>query len=1107
VLRSAGALLTFRGLIGEEEAYWNAYNYLRERTDDYQIHPGLLDCGFQLLGAALPGAGTGIDAYVPMGLERLRLYDRPQGPTWYLISLKSLENNVATGDIRLVDQEGRTLMEIDGMRLRRVPRDWLTKLVAEPTPDWLYELAWIPKPLETAATDDAIERPGRWLIFDTSNGLGAGLADRLDIKGHRCRVVTLDGGVDSRFETVRGFLSDDETPCRGIVYLAYGHESEGKEPSTTNPDFEGQRQRGWGGVMDIVHALVRSGTSHPPRLWLVSRGAQSVGDSEHSIRLAQAPIWGLGRVIASEHPELACTRIDLDPTDRRAAEEQLAEEIWAEQSEDQVAYREGARFVARLRAMQRADMGLLDLPYGQPYRLEIVSRGQLDNVALRPMLRQKPGPGQVEVKIRATGLNFRDVLNVLDLYPGDPGPLGGECAGEIVAVGEGVEEFKPGDQVFALAPASFSNYVITLAEFVVAKPDHLTFAQAAAIPICFVTAHYALCKLGKMKRGDRVLIHAASGGVGTAAIQIARQIGAEVFATAGKSAKRDYLKSLGIEHVMDSRSLDFAEQILEVTGGEGVDLVVNSLTGDAIAKSLSVLRDGGSFLELGKTDLWDQQQVDEFQPGVTFHAIALDQMMAERPDIVGELMREVASQFADGRLEPSPLATFPIQNAVEAFRHMARAEHIGKIAIEAADDSIEVQQFSLRNDATYLVTGGLGGLGMKVAGWLADKGAGHIVLVGRSGPQPEVETALEELRQAGVDVVARRCDVASRSKVADLLADLNKSLPPLKGVLHLAGVLDDGLLRDLTRERFDRVMAAKAYGAWHLHELTRDRSLDLFVLFSSVATLLGSPGQGNYAAANAFLDALAHYRRRHNLPALSVNWGSWSEVGMAARLKETEGDRWAAAGIGWIEPEKGLETLEQLLVEDRTQAGVMPIDWGKFFEQIPVGSEPPWLTDLAREARSAAPQAHSGPPVLAEKLQGVTPGERLEVAVTSLQQQAARVLAMDDGSLPDPRRPLNELGFDSLTAVEFCNRVGRTIAKSINPMILFDYPTLESLAVHVVVELLQLECQTESKPEGADREEPVDEIDQQALAEVEGMREEDMDAVVAEQIEKLEQSG
>ena len=1069
-----------------------------DRADSYQLHPGLLDSLFQLLGAALPGAGAGIDAYVPMSFDRLQVFDRPQGPAWALTAITSLEAAVAVGNVSLMDEAGRLLVQLEGIRLRRVARDWLSRLVAGPLPDWCYELAWVKKPLTPVAMDQAATEPGQWLIFDSQQGLGSTLVERLEIKSNGCTLVPAGGDSAACRAAVQGFLSSHNHRCRGIVCLT----SLDVDDRPALPDFKAARQSSWGQVLDVVHALTTSTESRPPRLWLVTRGAQSVGERPLSLSLAQSPLWGLGRVIAAEHPEWECTRIDLDPQVRSDEVDCLAEEICCGRGEDQIAYRDGERTVARLRRLRHHHADTLKVPQGQPYRLEITTRGQLDHVALRSCPRQSPGPGQVEIRVRATGLNFRDVLNVLDLYPGDPGPLGGECAGEIAAVGTGVERLRPGDPVIALAPASFANYAVTLAEFVTPKPEHLSDEEAATIPICFLTVHHALCRLGQMQPGERVLIHAASGGVGLAAIQLARQVGVEIFATAGNPRKRQYLKSLGIEHVMDSRSLEFADQIREATGGQGVDLVLNSLTGETIAASLSVLRAGGRFLELGKTDLWDQRRVDEFRPGVKFHAIALDQMMAQEPETVHQLFREVMPQFVERRLQPLPLRTFRIQNMVDALRHMARAEHIGKVVIQAAAESgFGAQTLALHENGTYLITGGLGGLGLKLARWLVDRGARHLVLVGRSGISAEARPQLEAIEQAGVRVMVRPCDIAERSAVAALLTEIGGELPPLRGVFHLAGVLDDGVLREQTRERFDRVLAAKTLGAWHLHDLTRDLPLELFVLFSSAAALLGSPGQGNYAAANAFLDALAHHRRWEKRPALSVNWGSWAEVGMAARLKDSEGRRWSAAGVGWIDPARGLETLEQLIVEDRIQAGVLPIDWPKFLERIPAGSEPAWLADLARDARSAAPAADAGPPVLLEQLRAVTAAERLDVALTHIRQQAARVLAMDDANLPDPRRTLNEVGFDSLTAVEFCNRVGRAIGQHLNPAVLFDYPTLESLAGYVVRDLLQLELA--STPAVATPQETSDDARQQTLDDVEGMSEEDMDALVTKQLEKL----
>ena len=1067
-----------------------------DRSDSYKLHPGLLDTMFQLLGTTLHDKIEAKSAFVPLNIERVQLVRPPVGRMWGIAKLNSLDDKLAVGDVRLYDDEGQLIAECVGLQLRRVANDWLRRVVAGPQPHWLYELAWT----EQAIVPRADQLSQAWLLYDNANGVGEHVAEGLRRAGHVCEVVPFSSEDASAEYALRAFLKAPGDLQRSIVHLsATSIKGSGEQA------FDASREQGWGSVLNVVKQVVTSGVTPTPRLWLVTQGSQRIrenanGESSSNMALAQSPVWGLGRVVAVEHPELECKLLDLDASANDLAQT-LTTELTSDTRETQIAYRNGKRYVARLRSTENGNV--LRTPQDEPYRMEIKKRGELDQVELRPTVRFRPGPGQIEIKVKATGLNFRDVLNVLDLYPGDPGPLGGECAGEVVAVGPGVQDFKPGDEVLALAPASFSTYATTLACFAVRKPTQLKYEQAAGLPIAFATVHYALRKLGNIRKGSRVLIHSATGGVGLAAIQVARDAGATIFATAGTETKRQYLREMGIEHVMDSRSLEFGEQVMSLTSGEGVDMVLNTLTGDAIEKGILVLAPNGHFLELGKTDLWDQQRVSVIHPTAVFHAIALDHMMADEPDVVSELLREVIGEIAEGSLQPLPTHSFPIAHAIDAFRHMARAEHIGKVAIQAASDQDdESLSFELSDQGSYLVTGGLGGLGLKTTQWLTSRGVKSIVLVGRSTPTTKALTAIKQLSDLGISVTVKQCDISDRDQVASLISEIDRELLPLRGVVHLAGVLDDGIIRDQTRERFDRVLGAKMYGAWHLHELTKERSLDLFVLFSSAACLLGSPGQANYAAANCFLDALAHERRRQNLPALSVNWGNWAEVGMAAKLEASEGKRWESMGVGWIPLNRGFELLEELLVDGRAQAGVLPFDWSKFFSKIPAGSEPLWLSELASKARSQ--RAASGPPELLDLLADTKEEEQFDVVLAYVRKQAARVVAMEDG-LPDERRLLNELGFDSLTAVEFCNAIGRSIDQHLNPMILFDYPTLEALACHVSRDLLKIQLPEEYGRRLAAQQQVRDELSQQKemLEDIEGMTSDDMEALINAQLAKL----
>ena len=1022
-----------------------------DHADSYRIHPGLIDSMFQLLGVLIPGVESGKDTFMPVTVDRLGVFAQPTEGAWCLSHLREVGDAVCMGDVRLFNKDGQVLAEMEGVHLRRVPRDWIYHLTGEteePLTDRLYELVWKSQPRDGSTQRRDVGEPGQWLIVDDQSGTGTLLANRLEARGEHCVVAEAGvSGKEIRYLVEEAF-SAAALPFRGVVHTASLDIRHGNGEDTSALDLA--RERGWSSVLELVHALATVRDAQPPRLWLITQGSQWISTEPRPLSVAQAPLWGLARVIAAEFPQLACVRIDLDP-DCDADIDLLMEEIWSEDGEDQIALRQGKRYVARLARLAAGDS--LAVPEGVPHRLEITSRGELDNVELRPVPRRNPGPGEVEIRVRATGLNFRDVLNLLGLYPGDAGLLGGECAGEVVAVGDDVSErVKVGDSVVALAPGCFGTFVTTLAPLVIPKPEHLSFEEAATIPIAFLTADHALRRLGKMAAGDSVLIHAASGGVGLAAVQLARKAGAEIFATAGNPQKRAFLESLGVQHVMDSRSLDFAEQIREKTGSRGVDLILNSLTGEAIAKSVSILASGGRFLEIGKTDLWDERRVRQVNPEASFHAIALDQMSADDPEAVGAALRALMDEFSAGELRPLPHREYSMQRVTEAFRYMGRTKHIGKLVVRAAETTSAEPRLNLRKDATYLVTGGLGGLGLKVAQWMVDRGARHLVLVGRSGASEEVRPILKKLEDAGSQVVVARADVARKEDVVKLLADIDAEMPTLRGIVHAAGVLDDGVLSEQTRDRFDRVMAPKVEGAWNLHLLSKDRPLDMFVMFSSVASWFGSPGQGNYASANAFLDALAYHRLWEGKPALTVNWGPWSEVGMAVTTKDALDWNWEASGMGQIDPADGLEALEHLLLGGHAQAGVIPIDWARFFQRIPIDVAGPWLTDMADESGSDT-ATHAGPSELLERLKDADRSERYDILLGEISKQAARVLGSDASQLPDPHRPLNELGFDSLMAVELCNILGRALNKHLAPTMLFDYPTLDALTAHLVTEV------------------------------------------------------
>ncbi|MEL7407029.1 MAG: SDR family NAD(P)-dependent oxidoreductase [Cyanobacteria bacterium J06558_2] len=797
-------------------------------------------------------------------------------------------------------------------------------------------------------------------------------------------------------------------------------------------------------LLNLVKTIVKNNLKLD-QLVLVTQGAISTNNSEPITELIQSTVWGLGKAIALEHPELNCTRIDLDPA--ITIEQQLGN-LMAEISSKapEIALRGNNRYLPRLNRYQSPHL----LTSNKPSYLTVSNPGALDSLSLKTITRKQLNNHQVEIKIKATGLNFRDVLIALDLYPNTDKTLGCECAGEIVAIGNQVEDLQVGDQVIAIAPNTFGDYVTIERSLVARFPDYLSFTDAATIPVPFLTAYYALNYLGKISPGKRVLIHSAAGGVGQAAIQLAQAAGAEIFATASEG-KWDYLKSLGVNHVMNSRSLDFAQEIQQITDGEGVDIVLNSLAGKFIPASLSVLKANGCFLEIGKLDIWDESQVRQQYPNHKYNIIDMVELCQQQPDLIQEMLSELMAKFRDRQLKPLPKQVFPLPQVVSAFRYLQQAKNIGKVVI--------TPELTLEENASYLIAGGLGGLGILTAHWLAAKGAKNLLLLGRSNSNPHAQEEIAQLQQQGVNVEVIQTDITDYNALQNIVGAIRES--PLRGVIHAAGILDDSAIQNMTWLQMERVLQPKVTGAWNLHNLTQDTNLDFFILFSSAVSLLGSPGQGNHVAANSFLDSLAHYRQSLGLPAMSINWGTWSDVGAAAEKQADQ--RLSQMGVNAIAPKSGIAILEQLFLSNASslnqsaQIGVIDINWNKFLKQ---GQFSPFLSEF----KQSQPQKPVTQIDLQAELEAVIPTDRRSLLLNSLRSELARVLGFQTSEV-DTKTGFFDLGMDSLTAIEFKNRLQNMIGFTLPSTVAFDYPNLEALVDYILVKMFP---KAESRDEEAD---------------------------------------
>lgn len=915
------------------------------------------------------------------------------------------------------------------------------------------------------------------ILVADSQGAGAALAEAVaeTFSKQDRRLLSLeeeDCSDPEKLAARLAELSGESTEPPEVLHLAGALES-GEQPT------EKVKAR-CSSTLSILRAL----DGRRGRLWLVAPGAMQQLAGDEAEAPIQSALWGFGRVAANEFPETEIRLLDIAPsyTPQEMAA-LLVAEVQAPSTEKELILNQHGRHALRLRRglARRSDSHRRK---GAGLRLDMRRSGSLDQLAWTPMRRRLPGPNEIEIEVAATGLNFRDVMWAMGLLPeealeeGFAGPtLGMECSGVITAVGEGVTGMQTGMRVLAFAPACFSSHVTVSTRAVAPIPGDLSFEEAATIPSTFFTAYYALLHLAQIEPGERVLLHGGAGGVGLAALQIAKWRGAEVFTTAGSPEKRALLRLLGADHVLDSRSLEFADQILAITEGEGVDVVLNSLAGEAMERSLQILRPFGRFLELGKRDFYAGSRLGlrPFRQNISFYGIDADQLLTHRPQLASRLFREMVELFREGHLRPLPYRRFDYQEVVQAFRLMQQSGHIGKIIVTAPP--VEARRLpetekdlTLSAKASYLVAGGLGGFGLETAAWLVERGARHLVLLGRSGATSEAaRSGVERLRARGAQVVVEACDLADRDAVQKVIRRIGEDLPPLRGVLHTAMVLDDGLLNNLSSERFDRVLRPKVEGAWNLHQATRDLELDFFVLYSSATTTVGNPGQANYVAANAYLESLARQRRAEGLPGLAVAWGAIGDAGYLARHAEVSESLARRLGRQSLSAREALQGLEQILLRGAKEpAAASPIyariDWRAASSELPILAQR-GFRELVAEAGSGAAEAESQID-LKKMVEGMDLPAASQLIAKLLADEVARILRLSDEEV-DRDRPLAELGMDSLMALELRMAAEQRLKIEIPLMSLSDGATLSGIASRLAARLIS------GKEANADEEETL----------------------------------
>ncbi|MFJ9363892.1 SDR family NAD(P)-dependent oxidoreductase [Nocardia sp. NPDC101769] len=972
----------------------------------YGLHPALLDSALHaiLLGGLVSGTPAGAIA-VPFSWENVALY--ATGAT--TLRVRVAKTNSGPGGERfavsLADPAGLAVAEVEALTLRTLSTDSLG--AAEPRAESVgYKLNWVES---SRSTDDLAAVPA-WSAADDGETVTVG--------AHDVTVLRLDPAADRL----------DESSAR--------HSGETDVPT---------------GVRDLVTGLaarVQGLLAADRRIVVVTRRAVAVRSHER-VDLATAAAWGLLRTAQSENPE-RIVLVDVEDWESYRTAVALA---LATGDEPQVALRDGKICVPRL---NRDVSNALTAPDASACAMTLRDKGTLsaDNFALEehPGALEPLAAGQVRVSVRAVGLNFRDVLMALGTYPDKAGRPGGEGAGVVLEVASDVTQFAVGDRVFGLIPGVGSMAVVDR-RLLAPMPRGWSFTQAAAIPIVYATAYYGLVDLAAAQPGETLLLHAATGGVGLAAVQLARHLGLRTLVTASEP-KWNVLRELGFDDsaIGNSRTLDFEQKFLDATGGRGVDIVLDSLAGEFVDASLRLLPRGGRFVEMGMIDRRDPVEVAAEYAGVDYFSFML---MEAGPARLHEILGTLVELFDAGALTPYPTLAWDIRQAPDAYRYLSQARHIGKNVLTVPT--------TLRPEGTVLITGGTGGLGAVVARHLiTEYGVRRLMLAGRRGPEtPGAAELAAELTALGahVDVVA--CDAADRAALDAMLAGIPER-HPLTAVVHAAGVLADGLLSTMTPEQIAMVLRPKVDAAWNLHEATKELDLSAFVLYSSIAGVIGNPGQANYAAANVFLDALAHHRQVSGLPATSVAWGPWEQSGgMTSTLGAADLARLRREGLLPIGDEEGMALFDAALAGGRSPFVAIRVDPAALSEAQEVrpvmrGLSRPMVRRVA-ETTDAPTTAANASASLTAQLQGRATADQERVLLGVIRAQAAAVLGHANADSIPSDKPFSDIGFDSLGVMEFRNRLKSAVGVQLSATAMFDHPTPEALAGHLRRELVPVE--------------------------------------------------
>lgn len=910
---------------------------LHEEAKRYLIHPSLYDAHLQLIFAVQQRVGDPNLVYLPNKIQKLKIYQQAPKTVWAYMKCLKHDSTWLHSDHWLYDTENNLVAELHKIAAKCVPNTYSQVDLAHAD---CAEYSWQQEELGKIGIWNPIIKGGLHnciILAEQDSSFAKILAKQLIQERPEINVQTVNitNAITLTFEQ---FALDRRSH---VIYIPRIHDNIEQNITNVRSQF-----------LQFMQKIIT--LQAVPNIFLLLQTVSNVTGTEINTNLGHAILFGMVRVFANEYPNISIRIIDIDTlTEQDTSCTAICKELLYQRQDvhvSEIAFRNNTRYVRQLHFTEEVTAKYIkNLPASSSwYAAYPLTNKTLGEIEFRRTISRELHPDELQIAVRASGLNYKDLMNSMGLLSSRAiegglaaAALGLDVAGTVMAVGTMVCDFQVGDEVIARVTNGFSGICIATADCVTHKPANYLFTEAAAIPIVYLTAYYSLCELARLTADETVLIHSAAGGVGIAAIHLAKVVGAKIIATVGNRKKATYLKdNLDLKYVFDSRSNSFYDEVMVATNGQGVDVVLNSLTGNLITQGLKCLKPYGRFVELGKTDLYNGSLLSMglLAENISYHVVDVDRLAAQKPILHKKLLQKVVAIINQYKLPAHPLTTYPIAELGKALKQMARSSYVGKIVLvhEGHVATTPSKEFMFASTGAFIITGGASGLGLCLAEWLAGKGATKLILVSRSGCKNSVDQQrIDNLAAGGTQIIIQKLDIAKKEAVKKFIAKIYDEFTVIAGIIHAAALMDDALIPNMNEQRFDYVFKPKGLGAWNLHLACEELGIkpNIFLMISSMSSVLGLKGQVNYAAANYFEDALAEYRQALGLKAASINLGVLGEyAGMSKIANDSTGILQLLETHGF---KKMLQTsvlakIEACLIEEPVHRFAVTMNWQDF---------------------------------------------------------------------------------------------------------------------------------------------------------------------------------